>query len=86
MAQNPIRTCSVRFNDGDSLKFRFEAVKGDDDPTFARNLKELTEAKNFVFQLEDRLILIPATSVRSIEVYPAPKNLPQDFIKGVITG
>lgn len=33
MAHNPIRTCSVRFNDGDSLKFGFEAVKGGDDRT-----------------------------------------------------
>ena len=86
MAHNPIRTCSVRFNDGDSLRFRFEAAKSDDDPTFAQTLKGLSDADNFVFQLEEKLIIIPGTSVRSIEIHPAPKNLPKDIVKGVITG
>ena len=81
MGPNPTRYCKIYFMDGQSLHFAFEAQKPDDDPTMGMAIEKLSKTQNLIFQLEDRLEVVPMNNVRRIEVVPVPVNLPKSVIR-----
>jgi hypothetical protein len=78
MAAGKERICIINFVDGKSLKFKFPAMRDDTDMVaMTQAVTEMMNTKNFILQLEDQLIIIPATSIRNIVVSPAPQTLPK---------
>jgi hypothetical protein len=78
MATGKNRVCIINFIDGKSLKFQFAAARDEADAqAMAQAATEMMETKNFILQLEDQLMIIPASSIRSIVVSPAPLNMPK---------
>ena len=81
MGTNPRRYCTIHFMDGQSMRFIFEALKPEGDPTVGMAVEDFLKTKNLIFELDNKLTIIPMNNVRSIEVFPAPSNLPQKVIK-----
>jgi hypothetical protein len=81
MSDKPTRYCTIRFLDGETMTFSFEAVKDDQDPTLAKVVESLTVMNNLVFEVDGRLTVVPLANVRSVELSPAPRGLPQNVIR-----
>jgi hypothetical protein len=81
MSDRPTRYCTVNFMDGEQMTFSFAAVKDDEDPTLGKVVESLTVMNNLVFEVDGRLTIIPLANVRSVELSPAPRGLPDSIIK-----
>jgi hypothetical protein len=81
MGNNTERYCQITFMDGEQKKFFFEAVRPENDPTMKLAIHEMINQKNLIFQLDERMVVIPMNNVRSIDVYPAPEVLPEWIIR-----
>jgi len=75
------RFCKINFIDGESMHFIFEPVHADEASSMGQAIREISQNNNLIFQLEGKIVIVPMNNVRSIEVSPSPKNLPQSIIK-----
>ena len=72
----PTRSITVRYVNGDEETFEFPAV-GEGDPTnLATNIQKCLHEEQFIFELEDRVLIIPKQNILNIEVSPPPSKLP----------
>jgi hypothetical protein len=81
MGKNPERYCQITFMDGEQKRFLFEAARPDGDPTMGMAIDELLKQENLIFQLDERMVIIPMCNVKSIDIYPAPEGLPKRIIR-----
>ena len=80
MTTSNVRALSVYFNDGTSLKFAFPVQS--DEANMAARIEEARAQNSLVIEAEGRLIWIPITSIRHMEITPAPEKLPPSVIHG----
>ena len=80
MAGAPTISCSIWFVDGESLKFRFPLAATTEFEVL-KNVEKGLANRSIAVQLEGRLIIIPLTSIRTIELSPVPKKMPAGVIK-----
>lgn len=74
------RTMTIHFNDGTSLSFDFPQQA--DRHAVTAKAEKLLSAPNLTVEADGTVILIPLTSVKYVQVYPAPETLPGGVIKG----
>jgi len=65
----------ITFCDGTHQRFRFPAQV--DKLKMNHFIERLLTTPTLSLQLDDRLIMIPTASIRSAELYPAPRKLPE---------
>ncbi len=75
------RFCNINFVDGESLRFIYEPVRPDEPLSIGKAIQEMSQNNNIIFNLENKLVIIPMNNVRSIEISPSPTNLPRTIIK-----
>jgi hypothetical protein len=71
-------TLIITYRDGTHDEFRFPHQG--DSSRMVNLVSQIMASKILAFQLEDRLLAIPADNIRSVEVLPAPANLPEFVI------
>lgn len=74
------RTMTIHFNDGANLSFEFP--KQADRMAVTAKAEKLLSAPNLTVEADGTVILIPLTSVKYVQVFPAPEVLPGGVIKG----
>ena len=73
---NTTRTITIRYINGDEETFEFPGVLEDDPATMATHIQKLLDANQFIFDLGDRLIVIPHRNILNVEVSPVPSKTP----------
>ncbi len=71
----------IHFNDGTSLNAA--APRQASDPMkVVQNIRKAMEADKLMVEMDGQLYLIPLTSVKYVQVSPAPESLPDGVIRG----
>jgi hypothetical protein len=83
MGKNPERYCQIDFLNGDTTRFTFEAIRPDGDPTMGMAIDEMLNQRNLIFHLDERMVIVPMASVKTINVYPVPEGLPKRVIRAI---
>jgi hypothetical protein len=73
------RFCRITFMDGQSMTLNYKTAQSEAAFRLGEILNRLREVNNLVFELEGKLMIIPMTNVRTVELSPAPDNLPPDI-------
>jgi hypothetical protein len=83
MADGKTGYLKVRYTDG-TMK-RFEYARAEEKTNVAERIKEMLQTGTLLLQLPDpnRLLVIPYSSIQSIEVVPPPSKMPGIVIKVV---
>lgn len=71
----------ITYTDGSHDQFAFPSQTSPSE--LASLLEKLLGGSVLCLQLEDRLLSIPICNVRSAELFPAPKNLPDTVLRNV---
>jgi hypothetical protein len=75
------RMLIVRLVDKTTMQFEFPPQA--DEMKLAARVEKLLESKNLALQLDERLLIIPAHNILSVEITPAPTKLPENTIRNV---
>ena len=67
----------------DGTVHKFEFTPRQDMTNQAGRIEKMLEAPNLVLELADRMMVIPISSVRSIEFTPRPMKLPDRALRNV---
>jgi len=73
-------TMIVRLTDGSNHRFQFSDEKGDE-VTLASRIERALEAHDLVIELDGRLMIIPKSSILSMELSPTPVKVPAFTIR-----
>lgn len=82
MDEKPKRGMIIHFMDGSKKVLEFPQQVADGDASAAAKVKEALEARHLVLEAEGALVVIPLENVKYLQVYPAPKKLPANVIRG----
>jgi hypothetical protein len=79
----PIAHITVTFNDGTVQTYAVteQQLSG---LQMASRVKAMMEASMVALELEDRLVMLPMSNIRMIEVSPSPNKLPDTVLRQVI--
>ena len=75
------RFCNINFLDGESMRFTYEPAHPDEYRSMSLAIEEMSKSNKLIFNIDDRLVIVPINNVRSIEISPSPTNLPITVIK-----
>jgi hypothetical protein len=78
---NDDRQVVVHFNNGTKLELSFTTQIRNSPGAVLEAMKKIMEADKLAIEAEGRLIVIPWTSVKQLEVSPVPPSLPFGVIK-----
>lgn len=79
---NDDRHLVVHFNNGSKLELSFPVQIKNSTAAVIEGIKKVMETDKLVIEAEGRLLVIPWTSVKQLEVTPVPPALPFGAIKG----
>lgn len=79
---NDDRHLVVHFNNGSKLELTFPTQIKNSTAAVLEGIKKVMETDKLVIEAEGRLLVIPWTSVKQLEVTPVPPALPFGAIKG----
>ena len=71
----------ITYNDGGHDHFKFPPQL--ETPTMASVIERLLGSAVLSLELEDTLLMIPTANIRSAELFPVPKNLPEVVLRKV---
>ena len=74
------RHLHIHFNDGDRLEVSFP--EQGDSQTIATRVQKALEALTLAVEVEGQLYAIPVTSIKYLQLSPAPDTLPDTVIRG----
>jgi len=76
-----IMRCSITFMDGREIGYVWEATN-EDVFRASSSLDRILHSQAITLSIEGRLVIIPLSNVRYVEINPAPINLPSHVVKG----
>lgn len=76
-----IMRCSITFMDGKEISYAWEATN-EDVFRASSSLDRILHSQAITLSIEGRLVIIPLSNVRHVEINPAPINLPCHVVKG----
>jgi len=79
---NDERQMTIHFNNGAQLKVAFPKQIKNSPAAVLESVKRAMESDKLAIEAEGRLIVIPWSSVKQLEVDPVPSALPFGAIKG----
>ena len=79
---NEDRRMIVHFNNGTKLELSFPTQIRNSSAAVLEAMKKLMDSDKLVLEGEGRLLVIPWSSVKQLEVSPVPPSLPFGAIKG----
>lgn len=79
---NDDRSLVIHFNNGSKLELSFPVQIKNSTAAVMEGLKKVMETDKLVIEAEGRLLVIPWTSVKHLEVTPVPPALPFGAIRG----
>jgi hypothetical protein len=82
---NDDKNLTLHFNNGEKIHFSFPTQIKNSTAAVVEGMKKIMESDKFVIEADGRLLVIPWTSIRQIEVSPVPPALPFFAIKGAKT-
>lgn len=79
----PVAHITITFNDGTVQTYAVteQQLNG---LQMASRVKSMMEASMVALELEDRLVMLPMTNIRMIEVSPSPTKLPDTVLRQVV--
>jgi hypothetical protein len=76
------RGITIHFNDGNKLQMDFPAQSANDSAA-ALKLEDVLKHRHILMEAEGTLLIIPFENIRYIQLYPAPRDVPDHtYIKG----
>jgi len=79
------RALIVHFDDGTTLSFIFPRQV--DDLSVTEKIRQVLSGEQLIIEADGSLYVIPGTSVKYLQAYPAPSALPENAIAGAtLTG
>ena len=82
MANTEKVVLTITFLNGTIQKFEFPRSP-QDNPKLASGVESVLKAPQLLLEVGGSLIVIPMSSILSVEIAPAPSKLPATAIKGV---
>jgi hypothetical protein len=79
---NDDRSLVIHFNNGSKLELSFPVQIKNSTAAVMEGIKKIMETDKLVIEAEGRLLVIPWTSVKQLEVTPVPPAMPFGAIKG----
>jgi len=74
------RYVTVHFTDGNKMTISFEQQFSDE--LVAGKLRDALEARQFAFEADGDLFVVPTTSIKYLQAHPAAAKLPDTVIRG----
>ena len=74
------RHIKLHFIDGSMLRFEFPEPEGDG-LGGAQRAEDILNQRHLVIEADGTLLLFPVTSIKYVEVFPAPRNLPGSVVR-----
>ena len=84
MSDNPEVTVTVHMVHGDPIKFR-APVTPDRLIGLGDDIERAATRNTMLVELDGKLVLIPYSSIRYVEIDPAPDGLPLTMIRHAVT-
>jgi hypothetical protein len=78
---NDDRQLVIHYNNGTKLELSFPIQIRNSPTAVLESLKKMMEADKLAFEAEGRLIVVPWSSIKQLEVSPVPPSLPFGVIK-----
>lgn len=78
MSEN--RALVIHFDDGTKLSFIFP--RQTDDDSVVQKVKEVLSGRQLVVEADGSLFVVPQTSIKYVQMYPPPGELPDNVIQG----
>ncbi len=75
------RRLTIHFIDGSNLALSFPPQPGNP-LRLAKRIEEAMESNYFATEIDDKLVIVPKTSIKYMEVAPLPDELPETVIRG----
>jgi hypothetical protein len=72
-------TLTINFNDGTSNKFSFPRVEAEQS-MIGTKINQFLSSNHVIIELDDELVIIPASSIKSMVVSPKPLKMPGTVI------
>jgi len=79
---NEDKNLTIHFNNGAKLEFSFPTQIKNSTAAVIEGMKKIMDSDKFVIEADGRILVIPWTSIRQLEVSPVPAALPFFAIKG----
>ncbi len=79
---NEDRQLTIQFNNGTKMDVTFPTQIKNSTAAVMEAMKRMMESDKLVIEAEGRLVVIPWTSVKHVEVTPVPPAVPFGAIKG----
>lgn len=73
---------TVHYTDG--TEQRFEYTRAKEDVNLAAVVQEALKSSQLVIELQDRMLVIPMQSIKTIEVSPPPSKLPRFVLRNAV--
>jgi hypothetical protein len=73
---------TVHYTDG--TEQRFEYTRAKEDVNLAAVIQEALKSNQLVIELQDRMLVIPMQSIKTVEVSPPPSKLPRFVIRNAV--
>jgi len=77
----PIKHLYLHFNDGQRLALRFPQ-QGESPADVARGIRKQLESPYLSIEVDGDLLLIPSSSIKYLQITPAPPSLPDVTVVG----
>jgi len=74
------RYLTAHLNDGSKISIVFEQQTGAD--VMAGRVREAIDAGQLAFEADGDLFIVPMTSIKYVQVHPAPEKMPNTVIRG----
>jgi hypothetical protein len=74
---------TIRYLNGTEQKFEFTRVDEEQVKFIGSRIQDFLSANFFIFELEDRALIIPTNTIQNIEVKPAPVSFPPNVLRNV---
>ena len=84
MSHSKKETCFIHFMDGSSMSFQFDAPS-EDTLSVASQIHNVIDNNIMRLEVDNKLVFIPISNIRTIEITPAPAKLPPQVLKGART-
>lgn len=73
---------TVHYTDG--TEQRFEYTRAKEDVNLAAVVQEALKSSQLVIELQDKMLVIPMQSIKTIEVSPPPSKLPRFVLRNAV--